>query len=55
MSEFDYLDTNMISYKAHSKKEMYDMLSSPSGIYLPPLADANYKYIYQLCKLERSL
>ena len=34
-----------IGLKAKSKKEMYRLLASDGQIYLPPLKEANYKYI----------
>ena len=36
---------NNISIKARSKKEIYMVLSLEGGIYLPPILDANSKYI----------
>ena len=36
---------NDISIKARSKKEIYMVLSLEGGIYLPPILDANSKYI----------
>ena len=53
MDEFEYIETRKVGLRARSKKEMYYLLSSPSGIYLPPLADCHHKFIYQLCYLER--
>ena len=49
MDEFENIETREVGLRARSKKEMYDLISSPSGIYLPPLADCNHKFIYQLC------
>ena len=34
-----------LAIKARSKKEVYSLLVTEGGIYLPPLADAHYKYI----------
>ena len=35
MEAYEYLEKGAISIKARSKKEMYDMLSSKGGFYLP--------------------
>lgn len=48
MEEFMDVDTNTVGLKAKSKKELYDMLSGPNGVYMPPLKDCHYKFIRQL-------
>ena len=49
METYEYIATGAISIKARFKKEMYDMLTSKGGIYLPKIQDSNYKFIRQLC------
>ena len=39
------LTISEISLKAISKKEVYTILSIESGIYLPPISDANQSYL----------
>ena len=37
-----------LGIKSRSKKEVYDLLWNEGGIYFPPIADANHKYISQV-------
>ena len=48
MKYFEYIDTSAFSIKARSKREMYDLLTSKGGIYLPKLQDSHYKLIREL-------
>ena len=41
---------NDIAIRAKSKKEVYQVLTIEGGLYLPPMADANKKYIQILWK-----
>ena len=42
------LKVNEISIHAKSKKELYRLLQLEGNIYLPPLEQANHKYISDL-------
>ena len=42
------IDTDLVGIKAKSKTEIYNLLSSTGSIYLPPIRDCHYKFIYQL-------
>ena len=42
------LKVNEISMHAKSKKELYRLLQLEENIYLPPLEQANHKYISDL-------
>lgn len=47
--EVDYKITlNDVSLKAKSKKEIYLVLTVEGGLYLPPILDANRKYLRAL-------
>ena len=46
---FDEIETSEVGLKAKFKTELYSLLSSRNGIYMPPIADCNYKFIPQLC------
>ena len=48
METFEYVEGSSLAYKARSKKEKYDLLTSKGGIYLPKIQDAHYKFIRQL-------
>ena len=39
------LDLSQLSIKWRSKKELYDVLSSDCGIYMPPIQYANSNYV----------
>ena len=39
------LDLKQVSIKCRSKKELYDLLVSDWGIYLPPIQFANSSYV----------
>ena len=39
------LDLNQVSIKCRSKKELYDVLVSDWGIYMPPIQFANSDYV----------
>ena len=41
---------NDIAIRAKSKKEVYQVLTIEGGLYLPPMADANIKYIQNIMK-----
>ena len=48
MEQFEYIETNALSIRAYSKKEMYDLMTSKGGIYLPKIQDSHYKFVRQL-------
>ena len=48
MECYEEIRINDLAIKARSKKEIYFLLVNEGGIYLPPLADSNYKYISQM-------
>ena len=48
MEGFDEIIQNEISLKAKSKREIYNLLASSGGVYLPPMKDCNYKFIKEL-------
>ena len=39
------IDLNRLAIKARSKKELYDVLLSDCGIYMPPIQFANANYV----------
>ena len=41
---------NDIALHAKSKKEVYDVLTIEGGIYLPPIIDANRKYVQNIIR-----
>ena len=45
MEVYSEIGVKDLAIKARSKKEVYSLLVTEGGIYLPPLADAHYKYI----------
>ena len=48
MQEYSEIATQQIRLKWRSKREVYNILTTEGGYYLPPLVDSNYKYISQL-------
>ena len=53
MERYEEIGINNLAIKARSKKEVYSLLVTEGGIYLPPLADSNYKYISQVIVGEK--
>ena len=45
MEEIDPIDLSKLAVKARSKKELYDVLLSDCGIYMPPIQFANADYV----------
>ena len=45
MEKSSNLTISEVSLKARSKNEVYTVLSVKGGIYLPPISDANQKYL----------
>ena len=45
MSSKVWLELNQLSIKWRSKKELYDVLASDWGIYMPPIQYANSNYV----------
>ena len=45
MSEIQPMTAAELGLKAQSKKELYTLLQTDVGIYLPPINEANAKYI----------
>ena len=48
MEMFKELDTYVISLRAKSRKEVYNLLSDQNGIYLPSYNDWKYKFLRDL-------
>ena len=48
MDEYTEISVNQIGIKCKSKKEVYSLLTTEGGYYLPPLADTHYKFISQI-------
>ena len=48
MDEYTKISVNQIGIKCKSKKEVYSLLTTEGGYYLPPLADTHYKFISQI-------
>ena len=48
MEEYTEISVNQIGIKCKSKKEVYNLLTTEGGYYLPPLADTHYKFISQI-------
>ena len=48
MEEFSEIPIQQVGLKWRSKREVYNILITEGGCYLPPLADSNYKYISQV-------
>ena len=48
MQEFSEISIQQVGLKWRSKKEVYNLLTTEGGCYLPPLADSHYKYISQI-------
>ena len=48
MEEFSEIPIQQVGLKWRSKREVYNLLTTEGGCYLPPLADSNYKYISQV-------
>ena len=48
MQEYSEIAVSHIGTKCRPKKEVYYLLSTEGGYYLPPLVDAHYKYISQI-------
>ena len=42
------IDTDLVGIKAKSKTEIYNLFPFTGSIYLPPIRDCYYKFIYQL-------
>ena len=45
MEQVQDLTWSMIGLKAKSKKEIYRFMVTDADVYLPPLKEADYKYI----------
>ena len=45
MDDYAEIHISELGIKSRSKKELYDLLWNEGGIYFPPIADANHKYI----------
>ena len=45
MEDYQDFTVNDIGVKCRSKREVYTVLSSESGIFLPPISDATQKYL----------
>ena len=48
MEAYSEIAVNELGVRWRSKKEVDNLLLSEGGIYLPPIRDANHKYIYQI-------
>ena len=48
MEDYCEITVNELGIKCRSKKEVYNLLWSEGGIYLPPIKDTNHKFISQL-------
>ena len=48
MEEFSEISIQQMGLKWRSKREVYNLLTTEGGCYLPPLADSHYKYISQV-------
>ena len=47
------VDLDMVELKIKIKKELFDMISGPNGVYLPNIKDCNYKFRQQLFSFVR--
>ena len=45
IEDYQYFTVNDIGVKCRSKREVYTVLSSEGGIFLPPISDATQKYL----------
>ena len=53
MQEYSEIAVSHIGAEFRSKKEVYDLLTTEGGHYLPPLVDAHYKYISQILVVDK--